>query len=1058
MNTATIYLKCQYNWLRSMALMALMIGMSNVLIAQVQFSKTNMRKFNPNAGSGTTADRLEDQIELAQLENKALYIPPGSYTLDRQIRVENQPQSGGCADHNGNGSVNIIGDPQNRPTIQLADNTGGFGNSGSPKAVFEIWRPDKRPGQGNAPRPACLYFANIRNLKFDLGSNAGAIAINFPSAQDCDLANIRVTGSNFFAGFTGVPGRNMANVNLEVVGGRYGIYLSNSGSVGFNLFGLKLINQSQNAIYVKNDPRGGAIVGAEISGCPGPAIYFNGGSEPDQAPLTLVDARIEITNSNNFAIDYTNRSVHLRNVFVNGTNKIATGNNRNFTVGGSNWTQVDYYNYTPSSVGNQSAVVWINGTKSGGGQENKSAQTNVSSAPGNFVNLHTPHFIYGFNSSGAVSVTDFGAVSNDGNDDHSAFVSALNSSSSIIYVPKGRYHLSNTIEVPAGKVLIGDPGKKTFLIPEFGSPGSYKYVVRTANSSGFSALQDLRFNTPKDKDYIGAVNWRTEDGFLFSLRNNEGAGVHEKNKRHYAFTGSAGGRVFGIAEHNNLESGKTANTNYRKVYIEKGANPLTFYGLNLERGGAPRDEDQYPFCEVKNSSNVRFFGGKTETRGVTWKVSNSQNIAIYNAFAHINSSDPVIELDGQSNKIELAQAWGVAYTKFPSLGTSGGTRFIGDGDANNGNNINKPVYCGFFAKGNFDHCAFGSCGSGNNNAPTANVGSDATITLPSNSVVLNGSGSDSDGTISSYSWTKISGPAATLSGTNTATLTASDLVAGTYVFQLTVTDDDGATGSDQVTVTVNSSGGCQPGNATETATHALYTENGTKKNNDFLRVENKPDGSRKRITYVQFEVDGTCGTITDAQLRFHVEDNGNGTFRVYKGSHSNWTDNSSVGDLPGKDVQVGSYTGSINSGTFDFDVTPGVTGEGKVTFIVEMDQGGNDIRMSSEDVSSTSLRPKLLLDYGSTAGARVKVNDFPSQSLIPGLVIYPNPNQRRFVIAGLKGTYKVQLLNLAGQALSFNFEETSRGLEVIVPGVGSGVYNLVINTGGDIITKRIVIE
>jgi endoglucanase Acf2 len=96
-------------------------------------------------------------------------------------------------------------------------------------------------------------------------------------------------------------------------------------------------------------------------------------------------------------------------------------------------------------------------------------------------------------------------------------------------------------------------------------------------------------------------------------------------------------------------------------------------------------------------------------------------------------------------------------------------------------------------------------GPGSSNiAPTANAGADKAITLPTNSVVINGTGTDSDGTISSYTWTQVSGPStATLSGAATANLTASALVAGTYVFRLTVTDNGAATGSDDVNVVVN---------------------------------------------------------------------------------------------------------------------------------------------------------------------------------------------------------------------------------------------------------------
>jgi endoglucanase Acf2 len=96
----------------------------------------------------------------------------------------------------------------------------------------------------------------------------------------------------------------------------------------------------------------------------------------------------------------------------------------------------------------------------------------------------------------------------------------------------------------------------------------------------------------------------------------------------------------------------------------------------------------------------------------------------------------------------------------------------------------------------------------NNVAPTANAGADNAITLPTNSVVINGSGTDTDGTISSYAWTQVSGPStATLAGNTTANLTASALVAGTYVFRLTVTDNGGLTGTDDVNVVVTAASG-----------------------------------------------------------------------------------------------------------------------------------------------------------------------------------------------------------------------------------------------------------
>jgi uncharacterized protein YjdB len=91
-----------------------------------------------------------------------------------------------------------------------------------------------------------------------------------------------------------------------------------------------------------------------------------------------------------------------------------------------------------------------------------------------------------------------------------------------------------------------------------------------------------------------------------------------------------------------------------------------------------------------------------------------------------------------------------------------------------------------------------------NTPPTANAGADKSITLPTNSVVINGTGSDPGGSISAYAWTRVSGPnTPTLTNANTANLTASGLIAGTYVFRLTVTDNGGLTASDDVNVVVN---------------------------------------------------------------------------------------------------------------------------------------------------------------------------------------------------------------------------------------------------------------
>ncbi len=98
-----------------------------------------------------------------------------------------------------------------------------------------------------------------------------------------------------------------------------------------------------------------------------------------------------------------------------------------------------------------------------------------------------------------------------------------------------------------------------------------------------------------------------------------------------------------------------------------------------------------------------------------------------------------------------------------------------------------------------------------NQPPTANAGSNQTITLPANSVSLSGSGSDTDGTIASYQWTKISGPTAyTMASPGSASTAVSGMVQGVYTFQLTVTDNGGAIGTSTVQITVNAAANLPP--------------------------------------------------------------------------------------------------------------------------------------------------------------------------------------------------------------------------------------------------------
>src|SRR5262245_32166352 len=89
--------------------------------------------------------------------------------------------------------------------------------------------------------------------------------------------------------------------------------------------------------------------------------------------------------------------------------------------------------------------------------------------------------------------------------------------------------------------------------------------------------------------------------------------------------------------------------------------------------------------------------------------------------------------------------------------------------------------------------------------PIAVAGTDKFITLPTDSVFLDGSGSrDLDGAITEWLWKKISGPASfTINHKSSPGTVVRNLVVGIYRFQLQVTDDEGLSSKDTLTIVVD---------------------------------------------------------------------------------------------------------------------------------------------------------------------------------------------------------------------------------------------------------------
>ncbi len=155
----------------------------------------------------------------------------------------------------------------------------------------------------------------------------------------------------------------------------------------------------------------------------------------------------------------------------------------------------------------------------------------------------------------------------------------------------------------------------------------------------------------------------------------------------------------------------------------------------------------------------------------------------------------------------------------------------------------------------------GGSGGSANQAPTATAGTDQTVTEQS-PVTLNGTGSDTDGSITSFLWLQTSGPGVTLNNSTaaTATFTAPSISSVQVLgFRLTVTDDRGATAADTVMVTVN------PDPALNTPPVADAGSNSTQGEVVTVQLDgsgsNDPDGSVAAYAWTQ--IGGPAVTVNN---------------------------------------------------------------------------------------------------------------------------------------------------------------------------------------------------
>lgn len=149
--------------------------------------------------------------------------------------------------------------------------------------------------------------------------------------------------------------------------------------------------------------------------------------------------------------------------------------------------------------------------------------------------------------------------------------------------------------------------------------------------------------------------------------------------------------------------------------------------------------------------------------------------------------------------------------------------------------------------------------------------------------------------------------------------------------------------------------------------HDAYLEgvNENRNNGTLIKLE---EGNR--IGYMMFDLSAISGTITNVELQMTVAtDGGSGTLEVFKGDQNNWTEtNLSSANKPVAGSSLGSISGTHNVGDLkSFVLNATEFSSGIISFVITH-TGGSDVWMASEERTTVSERPKLIVTYTTSTG------------------------------------------------------------------------------------------
>ncbi|MBI5385098.1 MAG: hypothetical protein HZA90_10470 [Verrucomicrobia bacterium] len=633
--------------------------------------------FSADATGGRDATAaLQQAINFARDHQMVCFFPSGTYRVSDTLTCVQQLY------RRANGRV--FGAPlwpcvlmgsragKERPKILLAPRSPGFGDPQHPKYVVHFWARGyanpttaERVTDGRGPeqdQPNISMNQMFVNLDITIGEgNAGAVALRHQAAEGSAVEDCTIDATCGLTGLEGAIGSGGSSSGVTVIGGRLGLDFRTSQPAPV-ITGFTLIGQTETALRYSGRQTLVAV-GLRIvaKGNAGPLIAASGGDgklflqgpdQPMQGQVSLVDSEIvfEPAAGNTRVALRSNRSLYLNNVFVRGATMVVTAPDDAAGLAGNpdGWLRVLEYAHGAKFGGRGNLQyrypVYLDGARL---ETNLASVVKGEAPPADLQSRHLwPREFPSGESPAAANVKSapFNARGDGTADDTAALQRAVNERD-LVFLPKGYYRISKTIELRPRSQLVGVGQHLSVLVatrPEgdFANAAKPAPLVRTADSAdAATVLAFCGLWAPANLINAFALHWRSGGRSVFRaveflhapMRLGAAGRGSPPAPRHHPIvlvTGHGGGNWY-----NFREGGEYAQApDFRLLLIDGTRAPLNFYQCS------PQHVSSDFAMELRHAQNVSLFGTKYEGSAPMLRAADCAQLRL---FGHGGNGKPV---------------------------------------------------------------------------------------------------------------------------------------------------------------------------------------------------------------------------------------------------------------------------------------------------------------------------------------------------------------------------------------------------------------------------------